>query len=30
YSNGCVNVKPSEAKELYEWAELGMQIVVQD
>ena len=30
YSNGCVNVKPSEAKELYEWAQLGMTITVQD
>lgn len=30
YSNGCVNVKPSEAKELYEWAEVGMAVTVQD
>ncbi len=30
YSSGCVNIKPSEAKELYDWAELGMTITVRD
>jgi lipoprotein-anchoring transpeptidase ErfK/SrfK len=30
YSNGCVNVRPNEARELYEWAEIGMSVTVQD
>ena len=30
YSNGCVNVNPKEARELYDWAELGMTVTVQD
>jgi hypothetical protein len=30
YSNGCVNVDPKEARALYEWADLGMTIVVRD
>ncbi len=30
YSNGCVNVKPAEARELYEWAEVGMHVTVQE
>jgi hypothetical protein len=30
WSNGCVNLPPPIAKELYEWAEVGMTVVVQD
>ncbi len=30
YSNGCVNMKPKEARELYGWAELGTKVIVQD
>ncbi|MGM0482407.1 MAG: L,D-transpeptidase family protein [Patescibacteria group bacterium] len=30
YSNGCVNVKPKEAKKLYDWADLGTEVIVQD
>lgn len=30
YSHGCVNLEPSEAKRLYEWAELGTKVVVRD
>jgi lipoprotein-anchoring transpeptidase ErfK/SrfK len=30
YSNGCVNVDPKEARALYDWADLGMTIVVRD
>ncbi|HEY0964764.1 MAG TPA: L,D-transpeptidase family protein [Candidatus Paceibacterota bacterium] len=30
YSHGCVNVPPLEARELYEWAELGMSVQVKD
>lgn len=29
-SNGCVNVSPEKAKELYKWAELGTQVIVRD
>ncbi|MFP4022249.1 MAG: L,D-transpeptidase family protein [Candidatus Paceibacterota bacterium] len=30
YSNGCVNMRPEEAEELYHWAELGTEIIVRD
>ena len=30
YSHGCVNLLPEEAKKLYQWADLGMDVVVQD
>ena len=30
WSNGCVNVPLDKAEELYEWAELGMRVVVRD
>lgn len=30
YSHGCVNMKPEEAQRLYEWADLGSKVVVQD
>lgn len=30
YSHGCVNLPPDTAKELYEWAELGTKITVED
>lgn len=30
YSSGCVNVNPKGARELYQWAELGMTITVRD
>jgi len=30
YSHGCVNLSPSEARELYTWAELGTSVVVRD
>ncbi len=30
YSNGCVNLPPSIARELYEWADIGMTIIVRD
>lgn len=30
HSNGCVNVDPKIAKEIYDWAELGMTISVQN
>jgi len=30
YSHGCVNVDPTEARELYAWAELKMTVVVKD
>ena len=29
-SNGCVNLAPDEARKLYEWAELGMKVIVRD
>jgi len=29
-SNGCVNLPPNMAEQLYKWAEVGMQVVVQD
>lgn len=30
YSHGCVNLPPSVAHTLYEWAELGVTVTVQD
>jgi hypothetical protein len=30
YSHGCVNLLPEEAKKLYLWADLGIDVVVQD
>lgn len=30
YSHGCVNVPPEDARQLYEWAELGMSVQVKD
>lgn len=30
YSNGCVNLKPSDAREVYEWTTVGTPITVQD
>lgn len=30
HSNGCVNVDPKEARELYDWAEIGTQVIVRD
>ncbi|MDP2695854.1 MAG: L,D-transpeptidase family protein [bacterium] len=29
-SNGCVNLIPSKAKELYAWADVGTKVIVQD
>ncbi len=29
WSHGCVNMPPQKAKALYEWAEIGMKVVVQ-
>lgn len=30
WSNGCVNMPPKRAKELYEWADLGTVVIVRD
>jgi hypothetical protein len=30
WSHGCVNVPPAKARELYQWADLGMQVTVRD
>lgn len=30
YSHGCVNMRPSEARQLYNWAVLGARVTVQD
>lgn len=30
WSNGCVNLPPEKAKELYNWADLGIKIIVRD
>lgn len=30
YSHGCVNLPPDKARELYDWAELGMHVIVRD
>lgn len=30
YSHGCVNLSPTEAQKLYEWADLGTKVLVRD
>ena len=30
YSHGCVNLLPENARRLYEWADLGTRVIVQD
>lgn len=30
HSHGCINMVPSEAEKLYEWADLGTQVIIQD
>lgn len=30
WSHGCVNLAPQEAKKLYEWADVGTKVTVQD
>lgn len=30
WSHGCVNLPPEKAHELYDWAELGTKVIVQD
>lgn len=30
WSNGCVNLPPQKAKELYYWADLGTKVIVRD
>ena len=30
YSHGCVNLPPDTARELYNWADLGTTVIVQD
>lgn len=30
WSHGCVNLPPNEAKKLYDWAYVGIQVTVQD
>lgn len=30
WSNGCVNLPPEKAKELYDWAVLGMTVTIRD
>lgn len=30
FSNGCVNLPPEKAKELYAWADVGIPVVVKD
>ncbi len=30
YSHGCVNMLPTEARQLYTWADLGTKVIVQD
>lgn len=30
WSHGCVNLPPKKAQELYQWAELGTEVVVRD
>lgn len=29
YSHGCVNLRPSEAKTLYTWADLGTKVIIE-
>lgn len=30
WSHGCVNLSPKNAKKLYDWAEIGMKVIVQN
>jgi len=30
WSHGCVNLSPESAKKIYEWAEIGMPVIVRD
>jgi lipoprotein-anchoring transpeptidase ErfK/SrfK len=30
HSHGCVNLPPKEAKLMYDWAQLGTTVIVQD
>ncbi len=30
HSHGCVNLRPDEAQKLYEWADLGTEVIIQD
>lgn len=30
HSHGCVNMRPNEAEMLYEWADLGTKVIIQD
>jgi len=30
WSHGCVNLPPTQARELYEWADVGTPVIVQD
>ena len=30
YSHGCVNLSPEDARKLYDWAELGTKVIVED
>ncbi|MEN9881110.1 MAG: hypothetical protein RLZZ308_293 [Candidatus Parcubacteria bacterium] len=30
WSNGCVNMRPEKARELYQWASVGVMVIVQD
>lgn len=30
YSNGCVNLSPENARKLYDWADVGMEVVVRE
>ncbi len=30
WSNGCVNLPPEKARELYDWAELGMKVTIRE
>lgn len=30
YSNGCINLLPLNAKELYDWADVGVEVLVRD
>lgn len=30
WSHGCVNLSPENAKKLYDWAEIGMKVIVQN
>jgi hypothetical protein len=30
WSNGCVNMEPTQAEKLYNWAEIGTKVIVED